>query len=288
MGEGNIFSCVSVHTRGVPPSANGEGTPIRSWGGGVLSSILPSFLTGGTPILSWLGSTTHQDWMGYLCHLPPPLRTGWGTSLVRTGWASTCYVAGSMPLAFTQEDFLVTNHIQKGGGWYRVPYSHPSWQGVPILPERGYPHPSQWGREYPHPVLMGVPHPVPMGGYPHPRSGSPPRQQEGGGGTPNWNSIACTWQSAGGMPLAFTQEDFLVADELWPYLAYFAAKNYNKGILNEPGWHSFCCFRGICSTKRQVLQKIQPFVKPMAHAYLRLYNSALEIREFFGLRDFYR
>ena len=71
-----------------------------------------------------------QNWMGY-----PPSKTGWGTPipsiqdcmgytplLARTGWgtpppptsirrqssiASTCYMAGGMPLAFTQEDFLV-------------------------------------------------------------------------------------------------------------------------------------------------------------------------------------
>ena len=31
-----------------------------------------------------------------------------------------------------------------------------------------------------------------------------------GGGAPYWSSIACTCYAAGGMPLAFTQEDFLV------------------------------------------------------------------------------
>ena len=34
--------------------------------------------------------------------------------------------------------------------------------------------------------------------------------QDGGGGTPNWNSIACTYYTAGGKPFAFTQEDFLL------------------------------------------------------------------------------
>ena len=63
------------------------------------------------------------------------------------------------------------------------------------------------------------------------RASTPPphpiqaRSQEGGGegvppnqirsdprmeGTPYWNSIACACYVAGGMPLAFTQEDFLV------------------------------------------------------------------------------
>ena len=56
------------------------------------------------------------------------------------------------------------------------------------------------------------------GGYPLPRSrwgvgrGVPPSQVQGGGGdgNPNRNNIACTCYVAGRMPLAFTQEDFLV------------------------------------------------------------------------------
>ena len=54
----------------------------------------------------------HHDWMGYP---PPPTMTGWGTPppppppppwFDPTSIASTCYTAGGMPLAFTQEDFL--------------------------------------------------------------------------------------------------------------------------------------------------------------------------------------
>ena len=37
-----------------------------------------------------------------------------------------------------------------------------------------------------------------------------PGQDRGAGGYPIQNSIACTCYAAGGMPLAFTQEDFLV------------------------------------------------------------------------------
>ena len=40
-----------------------------------------------------------QDWMGY--SLPPLSRN-------QSSIASTCYTAGSIPLAFTQEDFLVS------------------------------------------------------------------------------------------------------------------------------------------------------------------------------------
>ena len=56
------------------------------------------------------------------------------------------------------------------------------------------------------------------GGYPRPGMGYPQppstpvqirSQVRTGGGTSNWNCIACPY-TAGGMPLAFTQEDFLV------------------------------------------------------------------------------
>ena len=68
-------------------------------------------------------------------------------------------------------------------------------RGTPILPERG----------------GGVPTSFSMGDAPiHPSKGIPHVQvrsqvRTGEGGTPNRNSKA-----AGGMPLAFTQEDFLV------------------------------------------------------------------------------
>ena len=49
---------------------------------------------------------------------------------------------------------------------------------------------------------------------PHLRGGGYPSQvrsqDRGGGGTLYWNSIVCTCYAAGGMPLAFTQEYFLV------------------------------------------------------------------------------
>ena len=64
----------------------------------------------GTPH-HWMGFP-HHDWMG---HPHPPTMTGWGTPHhdwmgyppSPTSIASTCYPAGGMPLAFTQEDFLV-------------------------------------------------------------------------------------------------------------------------------------------------------------------------------------
>ena len=78
------------------------GTPSQVWGGPHLRGV-PHPSLGGT----W-GT--------------PPTRSGWGTPLTRSGcgnpppnqvWirqssiASTCYAAGGVPLAFTQEDFLV-------------------------------------------------------------------------------------------------------------------------------------------------------------------------------------
>ena len=52
----------------------------------------------------------------------------------------------------------------------------------------------------------GVP-PHPWMGWGVPLSRSDPM---GAGGTPYGNSIVCTYYAVGGMPLAFTQEDFLV------------------------------------------------------------------------------
>ena len=70
-------------------------------------------LDGVSPVLTWDGGTPHpgldgvppgpdlQDWMGYP---PPPARR-------QSSIASTSYAAGGMPLAFTQEDFLVNYWI---------------------------------------------------------------------------------------------------------------------------------------------------------------------------------
>ena len=52
----------------------------------------PGYPPGQVWMVGGTQGTPHHDWMGY----PPP-----------TSIASTCYAAGGMPLAFTQEDFLV-------------------------------------------------------------------------------------------------------------------------------------------------------------------------------------
>ena len=108
----------------VSPHLHGEGTyPIPGLGGGV-----PHPRSGWWgvphPRSGWSGGTPSQVWMvgGYT--IPgldggggtsrvPPTRTGWGnpppthTHIRQSSIASTCYAAGSMLLAFTQEDFLV-------------------------------------------------------------------------------------------------------------------------------------------------------------------------------------
>ncbi|XP_060084373.1 E3 ubiquitin-protein ligase rnf213-alpha-like [Ylistrum balloti] len=45
--------------------------------------------------------------------------------------------------------------------------------------------------------------------------------------------------------------------------------------------------KGICQTSKTVYKLIKPLIPQMAEAYLELFQSALKMREFFGLRDFY-
>ena len=124
---------------GVPHLRSG-GTPSQVWGGGypipevgVLPQ--PGLDGGGYPIsggypgqVLMMGGIPHPG--GYpgqilmMGGVPPTSRPGWDTPHPPTlGWgtpwpgmgypprqssiASTCYAAGSMPLVFTQEDFLV-------------------------------------------------------------------------------------------------------------------------------------------------------------------------------------
>ena len=88
----------------------GGGYPARSsWGGTLPGPAGGVPWPGGVP---WLGG--YPDWRGTLAGgVPCPGSTlargvpcrGGGTQLGNIG--STCYTAGGMPLAFTQEDFLV-------------------------------------------------------------------------------------------------------------------------------------------------------------------------------------
>ena len=83
-----------------------------------------------------------------------------------------------------------------------VPPSFPMG-GTPSFPVGGYPPPSRWGG---YPILpkgggLVLPSKV--------RMGVPPYKVRIEG-TPNWNSTACTCYAVGGLPLEYTQEDFLV------------------------------------------------------------------------------
>ena len=108
---------------GIPHPRSGwwEDTPTRSgwWGGYPIPGV------GGTPDRSGWGGVPQPGLDGGV----GTLSLGWGGTPARTGWwggdpptppirqssiASTCHAAGGMPLAFTQEDFLVViNSLQK-------------------------------------------------------------------------------------------------------------------------------------------------------------------------------
>ena len=96
--------------KGVPhPTMTGWGTPppaMTGWGwigypppwrDGVTPPTHHHDRMGYPPGQDWMGYTPGQDWMVY----PPPTMTGWGTLPIRQSIiVSTCYMAGSMPLAF--------------------------------------------------------------------------------------------------------------------------------------------------------------------------------------------
>lgn len=62
-------------------------------------------------------------------------------------------------------------------------------------------------------------------------------------------------------------------------------KNYYKTRYKE----IYYFFSGICSADVDVQLDLEPMIAPMAISYLQLFTDASnEMREFFGLRDFYR
>ena len=90
------------------PGLDGEGGyPIQLIGGG---RIPHHSGPGGYPIPGLDGLLD-----GGYPWVPPPSRTGWNTPpppiMRQNSIGSTCYAAGGMPLAFTQDDFLVVNHF---------------------------------------------------------------------------------------------------------------------------------------------------------------------------------
>ena len=99
--------------------------------------------------------------------------------------------------------------------WPEMGYPPQTWDGVPPRPGMGYPPDLRWGTPQTWDGVLpqtwdGVP-PRPEMGYP-PQTWDwvPPRPGTRYPPQPRQISIASTCYAAGGMPLAFTQEDFLV------------------------------------------------------------------------------
>ena len=129
--------CLSVNISGggTPSRSGWWGTPSQVWLRGVSHPRsgwgypIPGLAKGGTPSQVWLGRgypisvwgtpatpSPTQHGMGY----PPRHGTGylpdmgWGNPPRQISIASTCYMSGSMLLAFTQEDFLVLSLLSLG------------------------------------------------------------------------------------------------------------------------------------------------------------------------------
>ena len=120
--------------------------------------------------------------------------------------------------------------IQLMGG---VPHSQSRWRGGT---------PSSWPGGTPFPGLDGG-YPLPGGTPPGkgvpPSAGLPPLGRgypspPTGGTSPHQTSTVCTCYAAGGVPLAFTQEDFLV--DIWKLFTlktpfnHFLASGYISGV----------------------------------------------------------
>ena len=109
---------------GYPIPGMDGGTPFQAWTERGTPLFRPGMgyphldLGWGTPIQTWDGIPPGQDWM---VTVHPPTRTEWGTPPPpirrQSSIANTCYAAGGMPLALTQEDFLVLFNL------YFLPFS---------------------------------------------------------------------------------------------------------------------------------------------------------------------
>ena len=182
-----LFSvCLSVHIsggEGVPQSGRGVPHPRSGWG-----VPIPGLAGGGTPPQIWpwrvpyprsgQGGTPFQVWLGG--GYP---RSGPGYPPIPRTW----YVAPPDLGFCTPPDLGWGNPPDLGCDtpwtWDWVPSW--TWDGVP-----------------PRPGMVNHPPPLDLGqGTPRTWDGVPPRQI----------SIASSCYTAGGMPLAFTQEDFLVS-----------------------------------------------------------------------------
>ena len=110
------------HIQGVPPFPGpGRGYPLpRSrWGEYPFSDLL----NGVPPTLGRvyphpdlrMGTPLPAPGKGVTPHPLPPSRTGWGPPIRKqSSIGGTCYAAGGMSLAFTQEDFVVCITLKIG------------------------------------------------------------------------------------------------------------------------------------------------------------------------------
>ena len=138
------------------------------------------------------------------------------------------------------------------------PRSGQGW-GVPHPADRegGYPFPGlNGGGGYPIQLTGGIPfpgldrgYPIQLTGgtppgkeYPPPHRGYPPS-----GVPPYQSSTACTFYAAGGVPLAFMQEDFLV------YIIRLHGDVFPKVLLIKCECLSNCSLQSICHAHRLVV-----------------------------------
>ena len=124
----------------------------------------------------------------------------------------------------------------RGGGGTTIQLTGGQGGGVGIPPPSRSDPRMGVGAGTPTPTLPPPPPPVLGSDLDGGRGTCPPpnpgiRPGWWGGGTPHWNSIACTCYAAGGMPLAFTQEDFLV--HILFYLIYFHPPPNNFIFLSQ-------------------------------------------------------
>ena len=221
--------CLSVHiSGGVPHPADRGGVPHPA-DGGTPSKVqaeggTPSSWQGCTPSQVQVGGGTPSSRWGY----PIQGSRGWGYPIQLTGmYPIPGPGGGRYPIQLTGG---TPSEVQVGGRYPTQP------MGVPH-PAKGVPHPrsqqggtpsSLWGRGTPSQVQGW--YPGPGGGYPalsRTRWGNPLPNPRLDGVLPpvqDWmwfppnppirrqSSIASTCYMAGSMPLAFTQEDFLVLD----------------------------------------------------------------------------
>ena len=129
--------------------------------------------------------------------------------------------------------------------------------GYPIQPWMGGGYLIQPWRGYPiQPWTGGVPYPALDGGVPQPWTGGTPSRGgtpshvRGGGVPPTEIASSCYGYAAGGVPLAFTQEDFLVVSKVYFPLLVVNRTQCTRKILAESRTH------WITNNKRIIMMRL--------------------------------